>query len=535
MPGIRPSSLSFLRLYIVILSSIPKLLSSPLPSLETQNVDSVGVSPRDTGATFYVDISVAAVLVLVGGCFAGLTIALMGQDSVNLQVIAKSGEPYEQRQASTVLRLLARGKHWVLVTLLLGNVVVNEALPIVLDRSLGGGWLAVVGSTVLIVIFGEVIPQSVCVRYGLAIGASLAPVVLILMYLFAPVAYPTAKLLDHLLGEDHGTLYKKAGLKTLITLHKALGQQQAERLNQDEVTIIQSVLELKDKTVGSIMTPMKYVFTLSRDAVLDEKTMDHILSAGYSRVPIHSVDNPLDFEGMLLVKTLITYDPEDAMQVKEFALATLPETKPETSCLDILNYFQEGQSHMVLVSTDPAKSTGAVGVVTLEDVIEELIGEYVDTLPISTNPYHSTNRFFLFLDREIIDESDIFIDNTSRVRRKPVSPSQTSIHPEVEARATRLSRGFSTFAKNLRLRRAFSAGATTEAWPTPQPLNNALNPKSTKYGNVKIKQRQQSQPEAQATARSFQSEVIPETFSALGRQENERTPLLGSRPNGNAS
>jgi len=49
-----------------------------------------------------------------------------------------------------VLRLLKRGKHWVLVTLLLGNVITNETLPIVLDRSLGGGWPAVLGSTVLI-------------------------------------------------------------------------------------------------------------------------------------------------------------------------------------------------------------------------------------------------------------------------------------------------------------------------------------------------------------------------------------------------
>lgn len=74
----------------------------------------------------------------------------MGQDTVNLKVISTSGDVVERAQATTVLRLLERGKHWVLVTLLLGNVVVNEALPIVLDQTLGGGWLAVVGSTVLI-------------------------------------------------------------------------------------------------------------------------------------------------------------------------------------------------------------------------------------------------------------------------------------------------------------------------------------------------------------------------------------------------
>lgn len=225
------------------------------------------------------------------------------------------------------------------------------------------------------VIFGEIIPQSICVRYGLPIGAWMSPLVVVLMYILAPAAWPTAKLLDRLLGEDHGTTYKKAGLKTLVTLHKTLGAA-GEQLNSDEVTIISAVLDLKEKPVGSIMTPMEDVFTMSADTVLDEETMDNILRAGYSRIPIHMPDNPENFVGMLLVKILITYDPEDCKQVRDFALATLPETRPETSCLDIINFFQEGNSHIVLVSEFPGDNNGALGVVTLEDVIEELIGEY---------------------------------------------------------------------------------------------------------------------------------------------------------------
>lgn len=203
----------------------------------------------------------------------------------------------------------------------------------------------------------------------------MAPCVLVMMYLMAPIAWPIAKLLDFLLGEDHGTFYKKAGLKTLVTLHKSLGTA-GEQLNSDEVTIISAVLDLKEKSVGSIMTPMEDVFTMSTDTVLDEAAMDLILSQGYSRIPIHAPDNPYNFVGMLLVKMLITYDPEDAKMVRDFALATLPETRPETSCLDIVNFFQEGKSHMVLVSDYPGEDHGALGVVTLEDVIEELIGEY---------------------------------------------------------------------------------------------------------------------------------------------------------------
>jgi metal transporter CNNM len=236
----------------------------------------------------------------------------------------------------------------------------------------------------------------------------MAPFVLVLMWILAPVAWPTAKLLDYLLGEDHGTTYKKAGLKTLVTLHRTLGQTPGERLNQDEVTIISAVLDLKEKSVGSIMTPMADVFTLSLDTVLDEAMMDNILSEGYSRIPIYAVNNPRDFVGMLLVKMLITYDPEDALRVRDFQLATLPETRPETSCLDIVNFFQEGKSHMVLVSDFPGEAYGALGVVTLEDVIEELIGE------------------------EIIDESDVFIDVHKAVRR---------LHPAPFSRIRRVDKG----------------------------------------------------------------------------------------------
>jgi hypothetical protein len=123
--------------------------------------------------------------VLLGGVFAGLTLGLMGLDAslscfgarckltapcqmVNLQVLSVSGTEVEQKQAAKVLSLLQRGRHWVLVVLLLSNVIgqsfyssgeprwiglaVNESLPIFLDSVLGGGVMAVVSSTALIVI-----------------------------------------------------------------------------------------------------------------------------------------------------------------------------------------------------------------------------------------------------------------------------------------------------------------------------------------------------------------------------------------------
>jgi metal transporter CNNM len=244
-------------------------------------------------------------------------------------------------------------------------------------------------STALIVIFGEVLPQSICARYGLSIGAACAPLVWILMIVLSPIAWPTAKLLDWSLGEDHGTTYKKAELKTLVSLHQQLG---TEHLNDDEVTIIRAVLDLNDKTVQDVMTPIQDVFIMSSDTVLDEEGVDKLVQSGYSRVPVHDKGKPDSILGMLLVKDLITYDPEDGKEVGTFNLRPLPETAPDLTLLSTLNYFQTGRSHMLLVTDNPGQPKGALGVVTLEDVVEELIGE------------------------EIIDETDVWVDVHNRVR-----------------------------------------------------------------------------------------------------------------------
>ncbi|KAI8628426.1 DUF21-domain-containing protein [Xylariaceae sp. FL1651] len=508
--------------------------------------------PEAEGNALWVLYVVSMVLVLLGGAFAGLTIALMGQDEIYLQVISLDYEEPQRKNAKRVHDLLNRGKHWVLVTLLLSNVIVNETLPVVLDRCFGGGIAAVVGSTVLIVIFGEILPQSVCVRYGLQIGGYMSKPVLLLMYLMAPVAWPTAKLLDWLLGEDHGTVYKKSGLKTLVTLHKSLGEVD-ERLNQDEVTIISAVLDLKRKAVEDVMTPMNDVFVMSEDTVLDEQTIDEILDAGYSRIPIHQSGNPTNFVGMLLVKILITYDPEDGKKVKDFALATLPETRPETSCLDIINFFQEGKSHMVLISEFPGEDHGALGVVTLEDVIEELIGE------------------------EIIDESDVYVDVHKAIRRAHPAPKargqrrdlmvkDTAVRDgtlvdlaeqedgsrEADSRPSQNKRTSSLSARpetpvlshspktaNLLMRRS-SAGQDSNSVRTTVPMktnleemrdhfrhlgpsNPASNPKSTRVSAVKIKPGSAATSTVQPRSGSVATDIIPEGPTS---EADERTSLL---------
>ncbi|KAJ2524590.1 hypothetical protein GGH20_004051, partial [Coemansia sp. RSA 1937] len=110
-------------------------------------------------ADYYAKLLACAVLVAVGGLLAGLTLGLMSLDSTNLHILATSGTAQQQAYARRIQPIRKNG-HWLLVTLLLGNTIVNETLPIVLDSVLGGGVSAIVISTAAIVLFGEIIPQS---------------------------------------------------------------------------------------------------------------------------------------------------------------------------------------------------------------------------------------------------------------------------------------------------------------------------------------------------------------------------------------
>ncbi|GAA5844786.1 hypothetical protein JCM9279_002920 [Rhodotorula babjevae] len=380
-----PRSATLLQL-VAVAPRFLRACAAPAVAAAFLHAEAAGGEPPETepgSNEFWWKLGLSVILVLLGGVFAGLTLGLMGLDLVNLQVLATSGEDKERRDAAKVIKLLERGRHWVLVVLLLSNVVVNESLPIFLDSILGGGVGAVALSTLAIFIFGEIIPQSVCARYGLRIGAVAAPFVLGLMYLEFPIAYPIAKLLDRLLGEEQGVTYKKAELKTFVGLHKQFGE---ETLNDDEVTIISSVLELGGKSVADIMTPLEDIYSLPSDTKLDHTAVDQILVSGHSRIPVHIPENKTDFVGMLIVKKLISYDPEDEKLIGDFALSVLPETGPDSTCLDVLNYFQQGRSHILLVSKTPGEPGGAMGVVSLEDIIEEMIGE------------------------EIVDETDLYID-----------------------------------------------------------------------------------------------------------------------------
>ncbi|EIN12939.1 DUF21-domain-containing protein [Punctularia strigosozonata HHB-11173 SS5] len=286
----------------------------------------------------------------------------MSLDETQLNVLSVSGTPKQQAYARKIQPIRKNG-HLLLVTLLLANMVVNETLPVISDPVLGGGVQSVVVSTVLIVIFSEIIPQSVCTRYGLAVGAIMAPFTRVLIWTLGIVAWPVAKLLEFVLGSHHGIMYRRSELKELVNMHAATEAHGGD-LKRDTVTIIGAALDLEEKTAKDAMTPIDSVFMLPLSAKLDHDTLHNVVSTGHSRIPVYDwVEVPMftnDVEvrkekvkkviGILLVKNCVLLDPKDAKPLREMPLNRVVFVPQNELLLGILDKFQEGRSHIAVVT-----------------------------------------------------------------------------------------------------------------------------------------------------------------------------------------
>ncbi|XP_042412406.1 DUF21 domain-containing protein At2g14520-like [Zingiber officinale] len=297
------------------------------------------------GAKFWVYLIASAGLVMFAGLMSGLTLGLMSLSLVDLEVLVKAGQPKDRRNAAKILPVV-KNQHLLLCTLLIGNSLAMEALPIFLD-ALVPAWGAILISVTLILAFGEIIPQAVCSRYGLSVGAKTAGLVRVLLLIFFPVAYPISKLLDWILGKGHFALMRRAELKTLVDMHGNEAGKGGE-LTHDETTIITGALELTQKTAKDAMTPISDTFSLDINYKLDMHTLGLIMTKGHSRVPIYS-GSPTNIIGLILVKNLITCRPEDEVPIRNVTIRWIPRVFEDDPLYDILNQFQQGHSHMAVV------------------------------------------------------------------------------------------------------------------------------------------------------------------------------------------
>lgn len=138
----------------------------------------------------------------------------MSMDKTDLKILCNTGTAKERKYARVIQPVRNHG-NYLLCSILLGNVFVNSIFTILLD-GLTSGLIAVIFSTLAIVLFGEIFPQAVCSRHGLAVGAKTIYITKFVMGLTFPLSYTIAKFLDCVLGKEIGNVYTRERLKELV-------------------------------------------------------------------------------------------------------------------------------------------------------------------------------------------------------------------------------------------------------------------------------------------------------------------------------
>ncbi|XP_019744579.1 metal transporter CNNM2 isoform X1 [Hippocampus comes] len=340
---------------------------------------------------FWLQVIFISMLLCLSGMFSGLNLGLMALDPMELQIVQNCGTEREKNYAKKIEPVRSQG-NYLLCSLLLGNVLVNTTLTILLDDIAGSGLIAVVMSTIGIVIFGEIVPQAICSRHGLAVGANTIFLTKFFMLLTFPASYPVSKLLDYLLGQEIGTVYNREKLLEMLRVTDPYND-----LVKEELNIIQGALELRTKTVEVVMTPLRDCFMIPWDATLDFNTMSEIMKSGYTRIPVFEGERS-NIVDLLFVKDLAFVDPDDCTPLKtitKFYSHPLHFVFNDTKLDAMLEEFKKGKSHLAIVQRVNNEGEGdpfyeVLGIVTLEDIIEEIIKS------------------------EILDETDLYTDNKTK-------------------------------------------------------------------------------------------------------------------------
>ncbi|XP_059283576.1 DUF21 domain-containing protein At4g14240-like [Lycium ferocissimum] len=352
--------------------------------------------------SWFVYAGISCLLVLFAGIMSGLTLGLMSLGLVELEILQRSGTPSEKNQAATILPVVQK-QHQLLVTLLLCNAAAMEALPLYLDK-LFNQYLAIILSVTFVLFFGEVIPQAICTRYGLAVGSNFVWLVRILMFLCYPIAYPIGKILDCVLGHNE-VLFRRAQLKALVSIHSREAGKGGD-LTHDETTIISGALDLTEKTAEEAMTPIESTFSLDVNSKLDWEAMGKVLARGHSRVPVYS-GNPKNVIGLLLVKSLLTVRAETETPVSAVSIRRIPRVPADMPLYDILNEFQKGSSHMAAVVKPKGKSKKPPSVVE-----ERKSEDNSETAPLLMKKDGKSDNVVVDIEKGIVPTSGDAVTNS---------------------------------------------------------------------------------------------------------------------------
>jgi len=354
----------------------------------------------------WVELVALSVLIGLSGFFSGLEVALVGiRKSKVVQLFN------EKKKGSKALYKLKMNPSWMMSSVNLGNNLVNvgaSALATSLAIRLYGNdglGIAVGVMTFLILVFGEITPKTYCNANSTKIALRYAPVLLAFSY----VLYPVVKFFE-IIAKGVVKLTGSDNEPPPITEEDILGVidqgLEEKAIEKDEMKLVHGALKFDDTVIRSVMTPRTKMFTLNSKLLLFE-ALPQINQSGHSRIPIYGKTND-DIVGFIHARDILKELEKDNRMVSLEQIARKPVfASQEKMVSSLLKEMQGRRTHMAIVVDEHG---GVEGLVTLEDLVEEIVGEIEDETDLPrTIGYEKIDQ------DTIITNGDIEIDTINEI------------------------------------------------------------------------------------------------------------------------
>ncbi len=315
-----------------------------------------------------------ALVILVGfsAFFSASETAFSSLNQIRLKSRAEDGD-------SSAARVLAMAEQYdkLLSTILIGNNIVNIAAAsigtILFTQMLGaerGATMSTIVLTIIVLIFGEVTPKSLAKEMPEKVATAVSPFLVLLMALMTPLTWLVTqwkKLLGHFVHSGEADTITEGELMTMVSEAENDGE-----LTDRESELIRSAIEFDDVEVEEILTPRVDVVAVEDDIPLEELAQT-FAESGYSRLPVYhgTIDNII---GVVHEKDFYIARLKKATKIDDLVVPTL-YTTGSTQISQLLRTLREQHHHLAVVVDEYG---GTEGIITLEDILEELVGEIWD-------------------------------------------------------------------------------------------------------------------------------------------------------------
>jgi gliding motility-associated protein GldE len=356
-----------------------------------------------------VRVSLLIISLLLSAFFSGSEVALFSLDKKRIRELKKS-----HRIVGSYIQVLLDNPKRLLVTILLGNTIVNISASIIavliaidaaeyfrISKEIAL-LIQIVLLTVIILFIGEITPKLWANKFPI----QFARMVAVPLYWFSIIFYPVAKIITDILKFITAKIKPdkvRTALKEIEISELADFGAEKGTFEEGESEIIQSIVDFKNVTVREVMTPRVDIVAVAIDTDFDE-LMKVITESGHSRIPLY--ENNLDnIIGIIYAKDLLPYlrnsELRKTLSLKKIARDAMfvPETKMIN---DLLHEFQDKKMHLGIVVDEYG---GTAGLISLEDVIEEIVGDIRDEFDREEKQINKLNdNSYLVLGKVSIDE-----------------------------------------------------------------------------------------------------------------------------------